>query len=83
MQEDIKPLTTENAVTKDGIKVRPREDVKIIGTGQSKFLPVGSEHTVHRIQADKLVTDGKANYANDEDKPKAAKADKKGKEDKE
>lgn len=54
------------------VKVKPREDVKIYGTGKSKFLPAGKEVVVHRIVAEKLINLGRAT----KDAPKE---DKKGK----
>lgn len=73
-QEQIKPLTTANAVTSDGIKVKPKEPVVIIGVDDKKKNPhLGTgEHTVHRILAEKLVKKGAATYKNEADKPKEA-----------
>lgn len=67
----VAPLTTENAVTNDGILVKQQEPVEIIGTGKYEGMSKDSKHTVHRIHAEKLVGKGLAEYANAEDKPKA------------
>lgn len=60
-QEQIKPLTTANSVTSEGILVKPREDTKIYATKGSKHLgDEGTEHIVHRALAEKLVAKGAA-----------------------
>lgn len=59
-QEEVKPLTTANAVVDGGTLVRPKEDVVIIGTGEYHQMPKDSEHTVHRVLAEKLVKKGLA-----------------------
>lgn len=59
-QEEVKPLTTSNSVVEGGTLVRPKEDVVIIGTGKYDQMPEDSEHTVHRVLADKLVKKGLA-----------------------
>lgn len=64
-QEEIKPLNTSNAVVDGGTLVRPKEDVVIIGNGKYDQLPEDSEHTVHRVLADKLVKKGLATLKKD------------------
>lgn len=55
-QENIKALTTANAVTEDGTLVKPQEPVDIYATANSKHLGAeGTKHSVHRILAEKLV----------------------------
>ncbi len=59
MQEDIKPLTTDNAVVKGGgKKVRPKDDVVLVATGNAKFYKEGEEFTAHSALVDKLVAKG-------------------------
>jgi len=60
-QEEVKTLTTENAVVDGGTLVRPKEDTVIIGASNS-LLGEDVEHTVHRVLAEKLVKKGQANY---------------------
>lgn len=69
-QEQVKTLTTANAVTEAGTLVRPQEPVVIIGTGGEHLGT--DEHTVHRVLAAKLVAKGAAKYKDkaDEDKQK-------------
>jgi hypothetical protein len=60
-QEDIKALTTKNAVVDGGTLVRPKEDVIIIATDAAKHLGApGTEHVVHRVMAEKFVSQGVA-----------------------
>jgi len=72
-QEQIKPLSTANAVSAAGTLIRPQEPVVIIGTGDEKtgghFLGT-DEHTVHRVLAAKLVAKGAAKYKFKEDEAK-------------
>lgn len=53
-------------------KVKPRDSVKVYGTGKSKFLPKGKEVEVHKVAAEKLIKLGRATK-------EAPKEDKKGK----
>jgi len=69
-QEDIKALTTANAVVDGGTLVRPKEDTVIYGTAKS-LLGENVEHTVHRVLAEKLVKKGQATY----EAPKVSKED--------
>lgn len=60
-QEGILPLTTENSVSDAGTLVLPKEDTKIYATADAKHLgEEGTEHTVHRVLAEKLVDKGYA-----------------------
>lgn len=64
-QEEVKPLTTKNAVVEGvGTLVRPKEDTVIVGTKKS-LLGDGVEHTVHRVLAEKLIKKGQATEKKD------------------
>lgn len=65
-QEDVKTLTTENAVVDGGTLVRPKEDTVIYGT-EGSLLGKGVKHIVHRVLAEKLIKKGQAT----KDEPKA------------
>lgn len=58
-QEDIKALTTSNAVVDGGTLVRPKEDTVIYGTDGS-LLGKDIKHVVHRVLAEKLIKKGQA-----------------------
>ena len=60
MQEDIKPLNTDNAKVADGVKVRPQDPVTVVSTGKTKQFKAGDEYVVHSALASKLVEAGKA-----------------------
>lgn len=62
-QDEIKALTTENTVVKGvGKKVRPKDNVIVVGTEKSKSLATGVEYTVHSALAEKLVAKGSAAF---------------------
>lgn len=67
-QEDVKALTTANAVVDGGTLVRPKEDTVIYGM-KGSLLGEDVKHTVHRILADKLIAKGQATS----DEPKKSK----------
>lgn len=45
-------------MAKEDVKVKGREDVKVKYTDKAVFSKEGEETTVHRIQAEKLVSKG-------------------------
>ncbi len=59
-QEDIKPLTTENAVVAGGKKVLPKDDVELIATAKTKFYNEGDKFVAHSALAEKLIAKGVA-----------------------
>lgn len=78
MATNKKPITI---TTFEGKKVKPRDPVKVVITN-SKFLESGSVRTVHKVQAEKLIADGKAvAYESDEQAKKVSKQPKPSKKD--
>jgi len=69
-QEQVKALTTENAVLSIGTLVKAQEPTVIVGLKDS-ILGENAEHTVHRVLAAKLVKKGQAKYKNKQDEDKA------------
>jgi hypothetical protein len=59
MQDNIKPLDTENAVKGADIKVRPKEDVTVFATAGQPFHKEGEPVVMHRVLAQKLIEHGK------------------------
>lgn len=79
-QDEVKALTTENAVVDGGKKVRPREDTTVYASKKSKHLGTeGTPHVVHACLAEKLIAKGEATAEAPKATAEAPKAKAKGK----
>jgi len=68
--------TTKSAkAAQKAIRVKANDMVKIVYNDGATHHKAGDEALVHRVQADKLVEKGVAEYANAKDKPKATEED--------
>jgi hypothetical protein len=65
-------LTTKSGIKMAENKVKPRDNVKVYGTGNSGHIAKGVEITMHKIPAAKLVEKGFVTYEKPESESKAA-----------